>query len=68
MVNTTKINKFMPPPVKSKKTFGYDHSQIQRIIRHMRMSECDLWSCSAVSADLRIGAIPGLSVGSLWRV
>jgi len=25
MVNTTKINKFMPPQVKSKKTYGYDH-------------------------------------------
>ena len=28
MVNTTKINKFMPPQVKSKKTFGYTHEQI----------------------------------------
>ena len=42
MVNITKINKYMPPPVKSKKTFGYDHSQIQRIIRHMRTNVCDL--------------------------
>jgi hypothetical protein len=28
-VNTTKINKFMPAQVKSKKTYGYTHEQIQ---------------------------------------
>ena len=32
MVNTTKINKFMPPQVKSKKTYGYDHEHDPKII------------------------------------
>ncbi|MGA7976205.1 MAG: hypothetical protein WB975_03135, partial [Nitrososphaeraceae archaeon] len=31
MVNTTKINKFMPPQVKSKKTYGYDHKMIGQL-------------------------------------
>ena len=32
MLNTTKINKFMPPHVKSKKTFAYTHEQIQKLL------------------------------------
>jgi site-specific recombinase XerC len=32
MVNTTKINKFMPAQVRSKKTFGYTHPQIQKLL------------------------------------
>ena len=32
MVNTTKINKFMPPQVKSKKTYGYTHEHDSKII------------------------------------
>ena len=32
MVNTTKINKFMPPQIKSKKTFAYTHEQIQKLL------------------------------------
>ena len=32
MVNTMKINKFMPPQVKSKKTFGYTHEMIQKLL------------------------------------
>ncbi|MGB0004128.1 MAG: hypothetical protein WBP74_05655, partial [Nitrososphaeraceae archaeon] len=31
-VNTTKINKFMPPQVKSKKTYGYDHKMIGQLL------------------------------------
>ena len=34
MVNTTKINKFMPPQVKSKKTYGYTHEHDPKIIRY----------------------------------
>jgi site-specific recombinase XerC len=63
MVNTTKINKFMPPQVKSKKTFGYDHSHIGQLmsIADERM-KCVILLCSH---GLRIGAIPGLNVSSL---
>ena len=63
MVNTTKINKFMPPPVKSQKTFGYTHQIIQKFldIADERMRAVILL---ASSCGLRIGAIPGLSVGS----
>ena len=32
MVNITKINKYMPAPVKSKKTYGYDHASIQKLL------------------------------------
>jgi hypothetical protein len=32
MLNTTKINKFMPAQVKSKKTYGYKHEQIQKLL------------------------------------
>ena len=32
MVNTTKVNKFMPPQVKSKKTFAYDHKMIGQLL------------------------------------
>ena len=32
MLNTTKINKYMPPLVKSKKTFAYDHPMIQKLL------------------------------------
>ena len=62
MVNTTKVNKFMPPQVKSKKTYGYNHSQIQSLldIADERMRIVILLA----SHGLRIGAIPGLNVGS----
>ena len=63
MVNTTKINKFMPPQVKSKKTYGYTHEQIQKLldIGDDRM-RCVILLAS--SCGLRVGAIPGLSIGS----
>ena len=32
MLNTMKINKFMPPQVKSKKTFAYTHQMIQKLL------------------------------------
>ena len=63
MVNTTKVNKFMPPQVKSKKTFAYNHQMIGQLldIADERMRIVIL-----LPADhgLRIGAIPGLNVGS----
>ena len=64
MVNTTKINKYMPPLVKSKKTFAYDHPMIQKLldIADERMRVVILL---ASGCGLRIGAIPCLSVGSL---
>ena len=64
MVNTTKINKYMPPLVKSKKTFAYDHPMIQKLldIADERMRVVILL---ASGCGLRIGAIPSLSVGSL---
>jgi hypothetical protein len=64
MVNTTKINKFMPPQVKSKKTFGYTHPMIQKLldIADERMRVVILL---ASGCGLRVGAIPSLSVGSL---
>ena len=64
MLNTTKINKFMPPQIKSKKTFGYTHEQIQKLldIADERMRVVILL---ASGCGLRVGAIPALSVGSL---
>jgi site-specific recombinase XerD len=64
MLNTMKINKFMPPQVKSKKTYGYTHEQIQKLldIADERMRVVILL---ASGCGLRIGAIPGLNVGSL---
>ena len=64
MLNTTKINKFMPAQVKSKKTCGYTHEQIQKLldIADERMRVVILL---ASGCGLRVGAIPGLSVGSL---
>lgn len=63
MLNTMKINKFMPPQVKSKKTFGYTHEQIQKLldIGDERMRVVILL---ASGCGLRIGSIPGLNVGS----
>ena len=34
LVNTTKVNKFMPPQVKSKKTYGYIHSTDSKSARY----------------------------------
>jgi len=63
MVNTTKVNKFMPAQVKSKKTYAYNYAQIQSLldIADERM-RCVILLASA--CGLRIGSIPALSVGS----
>lgn len=63
MLNTMKISKFMPPQVRTKKTFGYDHGMIQKLldIADERMRVVILL---ASQCGLRIGAIPGLDVGS----
>jgi len=64
MLNTTKINKFMPPQVRSKKTFGYTHEQIQKLLdiadERMRVVIFLGSGCG-----LRVGSIPALDVGSL---
>jgi site-specific recombinase XerC len=64
MVNTTKINKFMPPQVKSKKTYGYDHAMIQKLL-DIADEKMRCVVLLASSCGLRVGSIPGLSVGSL---
>lgn len=63
MVNTTKINKYMPPLVKSKKTFGYTHEQIQKLL-DIGDERMRLVVLLASQLGCRIGAIPALSVGS----
>ena len=52
MLNTAKINKFMPPQVKSKKTYGYTHEQIAKLleIADERMRLVVLLASSAVLA------------------
>ncbi len=67
MLNTTKINKFMPSPVKTKKTYGYNQESIQKLldIADERM-RCVIYVLSSVGC--RIGALPSLSVGNLEEV
>ncbi len=59
MVNTTKVNKFMPAQVKSKRTYGYKHEQIQKLldIADERMRAVILILCST---GVRIGSLPAL--------
>jgi integrase len=64
MLNTMKINKFMPPQVKSKKTFAYTHEQIQKLL-DIADERIRVVILLASGCGLRIGAIPGLNVGSL---
>lgn len=67
MLNTRKINKFLPPRTRNKKSAAYDTEQIQKLldIADERMRVVILL---ASSCGLRVGAIPGLSVGSLEDV
>ena len=64
MINSKKISRFMPPVVKSKKTFGYSHDQIQKLLdiadERMRAVILILSSTGA-----RIGSFTGLSIGNL---
>ncbi len=57
----------MPPQVRSKKTFGYKHEQIQKLldIADERMRTVIL---VLSSTGVRIGSLPALSVGSLEKV
>ena len=66
-VNTTKINKFMPPQVKSKKTYGYTHEQIQKLLDFAdeRMRAVIL---ILSSTGVRVGSLPSLDVGSLEEI
>ena len=63
-VNTTKINKFMPPQVKSKKTYGYTHEQIQKLLDFAdeRMRAVIL---ILSSTGVRVGSLPSLDVVAL---
>ena len=63
MLNTTKINKYMPPQLKTKKTFGYTHEQIAKLLE-IGDERMRLVVLLASQCGLRIGAIPGLNVGS----
>lgn len=67
MLNTKKINRFMPPKIRSKKTTAYTHEQIQRLldIADERMRAVILLLSSTGS---RIGSLPGLNVGNLEEV
>lgn len=67
MVNTRKISKFMPPRVRTKKTFAYSHEQIQKLldIADERMRAVILLLCST---GCRIGSLPVLNVCSLEKV
>lgn len=67
MLNTKKINKFMPPVVRSRKTLGYSHAQIQALldIADERMRAVILLLSST---GIRIGAVPGLKAGSCEEI
>lgn len=67
MVNTKKISKFMPPLVRSKKTFGYSHDHIQRLldIADERMRAVILLLCST---GCTIGFLPIANVGNTEEV
>jgi len=67
MLNTRKINKFLPPRTRNRKSAAYTAEQIQKLldIADERMRVVILL---ASSSGLRVGAIPGLSVGSLEEV
>jgi integrase len=63
ILNTSKINRFIPPNVRNKKTRPYSASEIQKLldIADERM-RCVILLAS--SSGLRNGAIPDLSIGS----
>jgi len=67
ILNTNKINKFMPAHVRSKKTFAYSHEQVQKLldIAEERMRAVIL---ILSSTGARIGAISYLTVGSCEEV
>ena len=67
MLNTRKINKFLPPRTRNRKSSAYTAEQIQKLldIADERMRVVILL---ASGSGLRVGAIPGLSVGSLEKV
>lgn len=63
ILNTNKINKFMPAHVRSKKTFGYSHEQIQKLldIADERMRAVIL---ILSSTGVRIGSLRYMTVGT----
>ena len=67
MVNTRKINKFLPPRTRNRKSAAYAAEHILKLlnIADERMRVVILL---ASGSGLRVGAIPSLSVGSLEKV
>jgi site-specific recombinase XerC len=67
MVNTRKINKFLPPRTRNRKSAAYTAEHIQKLlnIADERMRVVILL---ASGSGLRIGSIPGLSVSSIQDV
>lgn len=67
MINTKKVTRFMPSIVKSKKTFGYSHEQIQKLldIADERLRAVIL---ILSSTGCRIGFLSTATVGNLEEV
>jgi integrase len=66
MLNSKKINKFMPPKTRAKKNRGYYHEEIQKLldIADERMRAVILL---LVSCGCRVGAIPTLHVRDIEK-
>jgi integrase len=66
MLNSNKINKFMPPKTRAKKNRGYEHEEIRKLldIADQRMRAVILL---LVSSGCRIGAIPTLHVRDIEK-
>lgn len=67
MINTRKVTRFMPPLVKSKKTFVYSREMIQKLLDIAdERSRCIILILS--STGCRIGFLSSATVGSLEEV
>jgi site-specific recombinase XerC len=67
ILNSKRINKFMPPYLRSKKGSGYSAEQIKKLL-DIADERIRVVILLASSCGLRIGAIPILKVGSLKEV
>ena len=67
LINTTKVNKFMPPNVKNRKSRAYTVGEIQKLldIADERLRAAIL---ILSSTGMRIGGLVGLTVGNLEAV
>lgn len=66
MINSKKVNKFMPPKTRVKKNRGYEHEEIQKLldIADERMRAVILL---LVSCGCRIGSVPTLHVRDIEK-